>query len=149
MVSWDGRLRAIAAMIEPGEAVIDLGAGCGSLEQYLPHASVYLAIDRIQRYGAMTLDLASDIPHALMELFDVAVISGVLEHMEPRPALELLEAAIRSTPVTIATYDHTSSRGHKWKSNITQSEIVEVIESIASSVSVSHWGEQTLYRVEW
>jgi hypothetical protein len=84
---WDSRTRQIAALIAPGAAVLEFGAGRQALRLVLPDSCTYTPSDLVDR-GAGTI--VCDLNSAALPTFpnhDVAVFGGVLEYVNDVPRL--------------------------------------------------------------
>ena len=99
---WDERNRVIAALIEPGSSVVDVGAGNMTLRDLAPVA-VYVPVDCVASCPETVIADFNEgvIPH-LVGQFDYAVLSGLLEHIDdPETALR---AASSWATYTIFSY---------------------------------------------
>lgn len=75
---WDSRTKQISALIQPGESVIEFGAGRMILKKFLPEKCTYTPSDIIERENRTII---CDLNCNLLPQFpshDVAVFSGVL-----------------------------------------------------------------------
>lgn len=90
---WDGRTRALAAFIQPGSRIVELGAGRCSLREFLPDNCEYTPSDIVDRGpGTFICDLNKR-PLPSLESFapDIVVMSGVLEYVnDPEQAVQWL-----------------------------------------------------------
>lgn len=80
---WPERAAAVAALIRPGERVLDLGAGACGLRARLPAGCSYVAtdIDTGGRSDIIEMDLMTASAQRFpAQSFDVAVLVGVIEH---------------------------------------------------------------------
>jgi len=87
---WDERNRMIAALITPGSAVVDVGAGAMTLRDHV-HCGVYVPVDCVPTSPEVVLaDFNEGLYPNLSGQFDYAVLSGLLEHIDdPEAALRV------------------------------------------------------------
>lgn len=79
---WDGRNQAIAALIPPGSAVLDVGAGAQTLRAMLAPGSHYQPCDVVPSTPDLLLCNFNEGHYpALTRHYDVVVGSGVAEYM--------------------------------------------------------------------
>jgi len=84
---WDARARVAAALVPPGAAVLEFGAGLRQLEKFLGQGISYIPSDLVDRGpGTLVLDLNVQ-PLPPLSNADTAVFCGVLEYIVDVPAL--------------------------------------------------------------
>lgn len=114
---WPARLQLLAARIPAGAAVLDVGAGAGALQHLLPPGCRYQAVDAFPRPGHLGIDL--DDPKALLpQGFDVAVLAGIIEHVQS-PRLLFQHLARSGVQMVLLSYDYarpdTLTRAKLWR----------------------------------
>jgi hypothetical protein len=85
---WDARTKQLACLVPHGSRVLEFGAGCRQLEQYLPPGCSYVPSDLVDRGpGTIVCDLNSRPLPDLHEIAaDVGVFGGVLEYVRDLPS---------------------------------------------------------------
>ena len=143
---WPGRLEAIAARIQPGEHVLDVGAGRMGLAKLLPAGCRYTPLDCCATSPeTLVADLDKGGPDILLWTYDVAVMCGVLEYL--RDPIGRLWDAGRWARRVVCTYataedepDMERRRRSGWVNSLSGLELVA-----AGAVLVAHWHDQTIF----
>lgn len=71
----------IARYIDPGSRVLDLGAGSSALRGVLPEKCEYQPCDIVGGPEVLRCDLNRGLWPQVTKIYDVAVVSGVLEYI--------------------------------------------------------------------
>lgn len=141
---WDERVEKIAALIKPGESVLDVGAGEKTLRAMIPK-SRYASADKEPGH-----DYTWDLEGAWWpkETYDAAVLSGVLEHVaDPVRALRLVSRVARRA---VVSYDHGGSLRYRrklgFKSHLSRAGIEEAFEAAGwRHRAAGTWRSQVIY----
>jgi Methyltransferase domain len=109
--SWEPRSRMVAGLVPKGSRVIEFGAGRRVLEQYLDDSCTYRPSDIVDRGpGTIVCDLNQrPLPELGLNVYDVAVIVGVLEYVSDVPAL--LDWLTQYVTHIVLTYACTKANG--------------------------------------
>lgn len=84
---WASRNQLISSLIPNGLSIIDCGAGKMTLKKYLKKDCKYTPLDIVDRgNGTIICDLNSKVL-PILQKYDVAVVSGVLEYIYDIPNL--------------------------------------------------------------
>ena len=126
---WDQRTKQIAGLIQPGESVIEFGAGRMALKQFLPEDCAYTPSDIVDRgRGTVICDLNnSELP--LFPPHDVAVFSGVLEYVNNVPRLILhLSSSVNViiASYAVADFKKKGRRRHGWVNDFTSKQFINI-----------------------
>lgn len=119
----------VARYIDPGESVLDIGAGACGLSDELPVGCVYWPVDAWPAHaGVGHLDLATARDdHFGRSRFDVAVLSGVLEHVaDAERAIRLAALWARRVVLT-----------YSWACD--EHRPAEVAELVSCGQPTAHW----------
>jgi hypothetical protein len=148
--SWDDRSRCIAGFIRAGESVLDIGAGARGLRAHLPSGCTYQAADCVPAPDVVEIDLEAVASETFAAgAFDVAVLAGVIEHLDsPGRAIELAATWARRTILTYAPrFDGKPSL--EWRNHFALAELLELILTRGLSVSMlARWnGERVVMQV--
>lgn len=100
---WPDRAELVAAFIDPGSSVIDLGSGAQGLRRWLPRDCTYTPADLVARTPD-TLRFDMNRGRWPKGRWDVAVMAGVLEYSPDAAAV--FEHLAEIAPVAIVTYAH-------------------------------------------
>jgi hypothetical protein len=135
--SWEPRSRMVAALVPKNSRVIEFGAGRRVLEQYLDPSCTYRPSDIVER-GPDTLvcDLNErPLPDLGADVYDVAVIVGVLEYVNDLPSMldwltrsvttiGLTYACARATPHSArAVFEGAVRLRHGWVNSYREAEL--------------------------
>jgi hypothetical protein len=143
---WEGRVQKMAALVEPGSRVIDLGAGARTLRTYLPEGCSYTGADLT---GDLPLDFDAGIyPEGR---WDVAVLSGALEYAR-RPS-DVLRALRSMAPVVLVSYAHGGSLDYRtkngWFNHLSKAGLQQIFRRTGWRHShAGYWGAHSIYRLE-
>lgn len=147
---WDERTRQLAAMVTPGSAVLEFGAGRRVLEQMLDRPARYTPSDLVDRGpGTIVCDLNAR-PLPQFGAHDVAVFSGVLEYVNDVPSL--IQHLRSSVPTIVASYavlekNRDERRAGGWVNDYTSDQFVALFDEQGfDCVESSSWQSQELYR---
>lgn len=147
---WDERTRQLAAMVTPGSAVLEFGAGRRVLEQMLDRPARYTPSDLVDRGpGTIVCDLNAR-PLPQFGAHDVAVFSGVLEYVNDVPSL--IQHLRGSVPAIVASYavlekNRDERRAGGWVNDYTSAQFVALFDEQGfDCVENSSWQSQELYR---
>jgi Methyltransferase domain len=88
-VSWESRNKQLAALVPKNSRVIEFGAGKRVLERHLDPSCTYVPSDVVDRGpGTIVCDLNErPLPDLGSDLYDIAVLSGVLEYVRDVPSM--------------------------------------------------------------
>ena len=138
----------VASLSPSGTRVLDIGAGNQNLKEALRPGCTYFPADLVPGPGVRHVDLESSLPLDLGQ-YDVAVLSGVLEHLtDPARALDQVKDVAPLLVVTYATKEKRVPENKKsiWVSNMTETELCSVFKAMGSQIVVKKcWQRQTLY----
>ena len=86
---WEPRTERAAALIPAGSRVIEFGAGNRTLERVLDPSCTYVPSDIVDRGpGTLVCNLNErPLPNLGSDVYDVAVMMGVLEYMRDAPSI--------------------------------------------------------------
>jgi Methyltransferase domain len=109
--SWEPRSIMVAALVPKGSRVIEFGAGRRILEQHLDASCTYRPSDIVDRGpGTIVCDLNQrPLPELGVNVYDVAVIVGVLEYVTDVPAM--LDWLTQYVTEIVLTYACTKATG--------------------------------------
>lgn len=150
---WDARTARLAALVPPGSAVIEFGAGRRALEALLPAGCAYTPSDLVERGpGTIVCDLNAELPE--LAGFEVAVFSGVLEYVNDVP--RLVRHLARTIDIIVASYATTdvdgqrtlvARRRHGWVNEYSAAGFEAVFEREGyRRDAIGEWTSQSLYR---
>src|SRR4051794_33128188 len=132
---WDERNRMIAAYVPLGSAVVDIGAGAQSLREHLPPGCDYQPCDIVPGEGVLPCDIDNGQWPDLGRKYEIAVCSGVLEHMtDIEPVLRGLPSVARRALVTYCD----RGRGQRiatrvaqgWQNHLTLPELRRILDRL-------------------
>jgi hypothetical protein len=119
---WEARTELAAGFIPNGSRVIEFGAGRRALERHLDPSCTYVPSDIVDREpGTLVCDLNQrPLPDLGTDVYDVAVLMGVLEYVRDVPAV--LDWLAELAPTVVLSYvcvtaDRHSLRGMRDKAN--------------------------------
>lgn len=139
---WLDRLRLIARHIQPESSVLDVGAGGQDLRNVLPPGCAYQAIDCVPGDGVIVWDANADAPPQIARTYDVAVLSGVLEHVE-RPISVLVAATAWARRVLFSYVFREWARDWPGRLSIPDIATACYLEGIGWR-PVAIWNDQTI-----
>src|SRR5262249_34942190 len=86
---WEPRTKIVAALVPDNSRVIEFGAGNRILERYLDPSCTYVPSDMVDRGpGTIVCDLNQrPLPDLGQNVYDVAVLIGVLEYLRDVPSV--------------------------------------------------------------
>ncbi|MBI3802610.1 MAG: class I SAM-dependent methyltransferase [Nitrospirae bacterium] len=147
--NWDARTRRIAGLIQPGQSVLEFGAGRMALKAFLPERCAYTPCDLVDRGdGTIVCDLNGTLPS--FRRHDVAVFSGVLEYVNDLPRLiDHLSGCVDGIVASYAILEknETDRRVHGWVNDYSASEFVIVFEKAGFQCNHTEaWGTQVIYQ---
>lgn len=150
---WDARNAMLARLVPTGSSVIDLGAGARTLATYLSDACKYQPVDLIPGPGVIRCDFnAGEFPE-VDHVYDVAVVSGVLEYLfDPRVFLAKLSGIARSAIMTYAvrtTGDSLALRSSRgWVNHLYGHQFAAMLEASDRPWTVlGEWRAQMIFGV--
>jgi Methyltransferase domain len=110
--AWEPRTKMAAAMVPNDSRVIEFGAANRVLERYLDPSCTYTASDLVDRGpGTIVCDLNErPLPDLGADVYDVAVIMGVLEYVRDVPSM--LDWLTTQVPVCVLSYACAKANGH-------------------------------------
>ena len=110
--SWESRTKMAAALVPNHSRVIEFGAARRVLETYLDPSCTYTASDLVDRGpGTIVCDLNErPLPDLGADVYDVAVIMGVLEYVRDVPSM--LDWLAKHVPVCVLSYSCVKANGH-------------------------------------
>lgn len=110
--SWESRTEMAAALIPNNSRVIEFGAARRVLETYLDPSCTYTASDLVDRGpGTIVCDLNErPLPDLGADVYDVAVIMGVLEYV--RDVSSMLDWLAKHVPVCVLSYACAKANRH-------------------------------------
>lgn len=87
--NWEPRTKRVAALVPDNSRVIEFGAGNRVLERYLDPSCTYVPSDMVDRGpGTIVFDLNQrPLPGLGQNVYDVAVLIGVLEYLRDVPSV--------------------------------------------------------------
>lgn len=108
---WEARTKKAAALVPKHSRVIEFGAGNRVLERYLDPSCTYVASDLVERGpGTIVCDLNQrPLPDLGINVYDVAVLLGVLEYLRDVPSV--LDWLAKHVQVCILGY--ACAKGHE------------------------------------
>jgi hypothetical protein len=109
---WEARTEKAASFIPNGSRVIEFGAGHRALERYLDPSCTYVPSDIVDRGpGTLVHDLNQrPLPDLGADVYDVAVLMGVLEYIRDVPAV--LDWLTELVPVVVLSYVCVTANRH-------------------------------------
>lgn len=117
-----------------------------ALREYIPADCLYVPIDKVGDPPIVLLDLESWQMECSLPQYDVAVLSGVLEHLVAAEQVLRISATIARR--VLFSYDHSDPRGNQWKSSLTHADVERIAhETQKTSQVIGTWNTHTLY--EW
>jgi Methyltransferase domain len=158
--SWEPRNRRVAALVPNNSRVIEFGAGKRILERYLDPSCTYVPSDVVDRGpGTIVCDLNQrPLPDLGSDVYDVAVLSGVLEYVRDVPSM--LDWLTKYIAVCVLTYAPAKANGyspralldgvsrlrHGWMNNYREEELRSLFrERSFELVQDDDWEEQRLF----
>jgi hypothetical protein len=147
---WSARARLVAALICPGEHVLDLGCGMMELERHLPTGCIYLPADLVRRDArTVIVDLNAGCVPDLQA--DVVTMLGVLEYVHDPVAL--LARLARLWARLVVTYHpvdlkpEQDRRRHGWVNDLSSGQLVgmAVAAGYRLDAIVPHGAYERLY----
>ena len=150
---WDSRTQRLGALVKPGSAVLEFGAGRLTLVKYLPQGCTYTPSDLVDRgNGTIVFDLNGIDPMPVFSAQDVAVFSGVLEYVNDVP--KLISELSNRLGVVVASYAVTdfnngNRRRHGWVNDFSSTDVIRIFETAGFSCNhQEQWRSQVIYRFE-
>jgi hypothetical protein len=109
--SWEPRTKMVAALVPNNSRVIEFGAAKRRLEKYLDPSCTYQPSDVVERgEGTLVCDLNErPLPDLGADVYDVAVIIGVLEYVRDVPAV--LDWLAQYVSMFVVTYACAKANG--------------------------------------
>jgi hypothetical protein len=109
--SWEPRTKKAAALVPNHSRVIEFGAGNRILERYLDPSCTYVPCDIVDRGpGTILCDLNQrPLPDLGANVYDVAVLIGVLEYLRDVPSV--LDWLAKRVPVCVLSYACAKANG--------------------------------------
>jgi hypothetical protein len=158
--SWEPRNKRVAALVPNNSRVIEFGAGKRILERYLDPSCTYVPSDVVDRGpGTIVCDLNQrPLPDLGSDVYDVAVLSGVLEYVRDVPSM--LDWLTKYIAVCVLTYAPAKANGysprallerigrlrHGWMNNYREEELRSLFrEQSFELVQEDDWEEQRLF----
>ncbi len=110
--SWEPRTKMVAALVPNNSRVIEFGAAKRVLEKYLDPSCTYVPSDIVDRgSGTLVCDLNErPLPDLGADVYDVAVIIGVLEYVRDIPAV--LDWLTHYVTLFVVTYACATANGN-------------------------------------
>jgi hypothetical protein len=110
--SWEPRTKQVAALVPSNSRVIEFGAGNRNLERYLDPSCTYMPSDLVDRGpGTIVCDLNNrPLPDLGQNVYDVAVMIGVLEYVRDVPAV--LDWLTKDVEIFILACAPARTNGH-------------------------------------
>jgi hypothetical protein len=110
--SWEPRTKMVAALVPNNSRVIEFGAAKRLLEKYLDPSCTYVPSDVVDRGpGTLVCDLNErPLPDLGADVYDVAVIIGVLEYVRDVPAV--LDWLSQYVTLFVVTYACARANGN-------------------------------------
>lgn len=147
---WDKRTEAISILIEPGDSVLEFGAGRLALKQMLAQECKYTPSDLIDRGpGTIVCDLnALNLPE--FPPHDVAVFSGVLEYVNDLP--RLISHLSRCASSIVASYAVTDNQLTKrrqcgWVNDYSTQQLLDLFSIHGFDCDLQEtWESQIIFR---
>ncbi len=158
--SWESRNKQVAALVPNNSRVIEFGAGKRILERYLDPSCTYVPSDIVDRGpGTIVFDLNQrPLPDLGSDVYDVAVLSGVLEYVRDVPSM--LDWLTKYVSVCVLTYapakatgyspralvDRVSRLRHGWMNNYREEQLRSIFrERGFELVQSEDWEQQRLF----
>ncbi len=158
--SWEPRNKQVAALVPKNSRVIEFGAGKRVLERHLDPSCTYVPSDVVDRGpGTILCDLNErPLPALGSDVYDVAVLSGVLEYVRDVPSM--LDWLTTQVAVCVLTYapakangyspralvDRVSRLRHGWMNNYREEQLRSLFrERGFELVRSEDWEEQRLF----
>ncbi len=127
---WKERIKIMAAYLEPGKIVTDLGCGKMWLKEYIPETNIYYPVDYINR-GDDTVICDFNNNEFPTHKSEIAFVSGCLEYIE-KPEVFIRKIAENNT-ICILSYCTTDNfktlrtrKANAWKNNLSRSELIKL-----------------------
>lgn len=146
--NWNSRTKFIAGFIQPGEKVIEFGAGNMLLKDIIPKDCKYTPSDLYDRGGdnMLVLDLNGFL-YPRIESYDVAVFSGVLEYVINIP--RLINYVFQYANRIIASYaifDLNKDNRQDWVNSYTEEQFIEIFLNAGyRCTSRNSWRRQVVF----
>lgn len=150
---WDERTDLMAGMIAPGASVLEFGAGKERLREVLPAGCDYQPCDIVARSEhTLVCDLNQSFP-PLDRIWDVIVLSGVIEYIHDVPRLlTSVRANCRGCVLSYATTDGlacmTTRLQSGWVNHLSRSAVERMLVQSGFTIDAQRsWKGQDLYRL--
>jgi hypothetical protein len=148
---WDERTKLMAEMIPASARVIEFGAGNMVLQKYLAPDCSYQPSDLVKRAdNTLVVDLNEGFPE-LLERYDYAVLSGVIEYILDVDRLfewlgSICENIVFSYAVLDKLSDPVTRARHGWLNSYTDEEILLLVKKARFDlIGREYWGEHHIY----
>jgi Methyltransferase domain len=135
--AWEPRTKKAAALVPKHSRVIEFGAGNRVLERYLDPSCTYVASDLVDRGpGTIVCDLNQrPLPDLGANVYDVAVLIGVLEYLRDVPSV--LDWLAKLVPVCVLSYSCAEANAHSLRA------MLEVVKRLTAGW-MNHYREEEL-----
>lgn len=158
--AWEPRTELVAGLVPYNSRVIEFGAAKRLLEKYLDPSCTYVPSDIVDRGpGTIVCDLNQrPLPDLGADVYDVAVIIGVLEYIRDVPAV--LDWLTKYVSLCVLTYACTKATGnsprailergmrlrHGWINNYTEEKLRSLFhERGFALVQDENWEDQRIF----
>lgn len=150
--SWDSRNELVAALIEPGLSLFDIGAGAQTIRKHVQY-SKYTPCDVVKSTpDTIVVDLndVENLPD--VEQHDVAILSGVVEYLYHPSAVFRWVSSISSTaiisfcPSNEGSSERIDRLASGWLCHLTLDEFEGILAQHWQSFEVKqNWGRHRIY----
>jgi hypothetical protein len=158
--SWEPRTEMVAGLVPDNSRVIEFGAAKRLLEKYLDPSCTYVPSDIVDRGpGTIVCDLNErPLPDLGADVYDVAVIIGVLEYVRDVPAV--LDWLTEYVTMAVLTYACATASGrspramveklvrtrHGWVNSLREAELCSLFrERGFELVRDANWQKQRVF----